>query len=132
MTDLHKKLWQLISDFLAPLLVFGFLLFLVVPVVTFGSVEGGTVPNSLNPLRVGSFPELIELILTGVVMPIGGVVATLAIVYSGFLFVTAQGNPEKLTQARSAFFWAVVGGLILLGSWAIAAGIRATIDDIFA
>lgn len=91
----------------------------------------GTSPN-FNPLSVNSFPDLIQIILEDIVVPIGGIVATLAIVYSGFLFVTAQGNPEKLSQARSAFTWAVIGGLIILGAWAIAQAIEATMDQITA
>ncbi|MGM0629327.1 MAG: hypothetical protein ACQESA_02785 [Patescibacteria group bacterium] len=96
-------------------------------------LAAGTSP-SLNPLKdsVESFPELIQMILEDIVIPVGGIVATFAIVYSGFLFVTAQGNPEKLTKARSAFIWAVIGGLVILGSWAIAQAIEATVDEITA
>ncbi|GEM_PF-2499767 len=89
------------------------------------------VPGLQNPLGdVESFPDLLEKILRGVVMPIGAVVATLAIIYSGFLFVTAQGNTEKLETARKAFFWSVVGALVLLGALAISAGIEATLQQI--
>lgn len=84
-----------------------------------------------NPLTgIDTFPLLIQTILENIVVPIGGVIAVLFIIYSGFLFVTAQGNTEKLTKAKSAFLWAVVGGLILLGSWAIATGIENTMSAI--
>jgi hypothetical protein len=90
--------------------------------------EAGGIDNPL--IEIDSFPELIKEILEKIVVPIGAVIAALAIVYSGFLFVTAQGNAEKLSKARSAFVWAVIGGLILLGSWAISEGIQATLDPI--
>ncbi len=91
-------------------------------------VEAGGIDNPL--INIDSFPELIKEILEKIVVPIGAVIAALAIVYSGFLFVTAQGNTEKLTKARSAFVWAVIGGLILLGSWAISEGIQTTLEPI--
>jgi len=95
--------------------------------------QGGTDPpvdTSLNPLTMNTFQELIETFLRQFVIPLGTIVATLAVVYSGFLFVTAQGSPDKISQAKSALFWALIGGVILLGSWAIAEMIQATIDPI--
>ena len=85
---------------------------------------------SLNPLRVDTFYAFIALIINDIVIPIGTTIAILAVIYSGFLFVTAQGNPERLTRARSAFTWAVIGGLILIGAWAIALAIEATMAGI--
>lgn len=81
-----------------------------------------------NPLEgVDSFQGLIVAIINGIVIPIGATVAVLAIIYSGFLFVTAQGNDEKLKLAKYTFFGAIIGGLILLGAGAIAEAIKGTI-----
>ena len=52
------------------------------------------------------------------------------LVYVGFLFVAARGNEEKISSARSALVWTVVGGLILLGASAISAVIQATVGTI--
>jgi hypothetical protein len=49
------------------------------------------------------------------------------LIYVGFLFVTARGEPGKITAARQALLWTVVGALILLGAEAISAGIQATV-----
>ncbi|MFP4022847.1 MAG: TrbC/VirB2 family protein [Candidatus Paceibacterota bacterium] len=104
-------------------LLIGVLLFVLLTPTFVQAVE--------NPLDgIDSFPDLISTILKDIVVPIGAVIAALAIVYSGFLFVTAQGNTEQLSKARSAFLWAVIGGLILIGSWAIAEAIQATLDPI--
>lgn len=62
------------------------------------------------------------------VIRIGTVVVVLMLVYVGFLFVTAQGEPGKITTARQALLWTVVGALILLGSQVIAMGIKATVQ----
>jgi hypothetical protein len=51
----------------------------------------------------------------------------LAIIYCGFLFVFARGNSEKLTHAREALLWTIIGAAILLGALAIATMIQGTI-----
>ncbi|MHB1163176.1 MAG: hypothetical protein ACYCZZ_01445 [Minisyncoccota bacterium] len=62
------------------------------------------------------------------VIQIGVVVVILMLVYVGFLFVTARGEPGKITTARTALLWTVIGALILLGAQAIASGIQATVQ----
>ncbi|NTV44803.1 MAG: hypothetical protein HGA67_03870 [Candidatus Yonathbacteria bacterium] len=83
-----------------------------------------------NPLGdTDTLPELIEQILR-VVIQIGFPILVLAIVYSGFLFIAAQGNEKKLTDAKRAFTWVVIGGAILLGALAIAELLNTTIHDV--
>jgi len=73
----------------------------------------------INPIHANTVQEFIGNILTGVIR-IGMPVVALAIIYSGFLFVSARGNTEKLTKAKSALLYTIIGAGILLGSWAIA------------
>jgi uncharacterized MnhB-related membrane protein len=54
----------------------------------------------------------------------------LAIIYAGFLFVTASGNETKLETAKRALTYALIGTAILLGSVVIAKGIEATIKQV--
>jgi hypothetical protein len=83
-----------------------------------------------NPLpNINSVPQLIQTILTGL-LTIGIPVVALAVIYSGFLFVFARGNSEKLTKAKSALMWTLIGAAVLLGSWAIAKMISATITGL--
>ena len=56
------------------------------------------------------------------------VVVILMLVYVGYLFVVAQGSDTKITEARKALLWTIVGALILLGSQAIAIAIRETVQ----
>ena len=79
-----------------------------------------------NPIGYSTFMEFVQAILQ-VVLKIGIPVAAMFIIYSGFLFVKAQGNPEELKKAKSAFTYAVIGTAILLGSWLLAKGIESTI-----
>lgn len=95
--------------------------------------NGGNV-TLINPLGTGSCDAdsncLVDFLLKILrfVNQVGVVVVILMIVYVGFLFVTARGEPAKISAAREAFLWTVIGALILLGSEAIAIAIQATVE----
>jgi Type IV secretion system pilin len=72
-----------------------------------------------NPLKVTSITELLEALL-GVVVVLATPVIVFFIIYSGFLYVTAQGNAEQVKQATRSLTYAIIGGVIVLGSFAIA------------
>jgi len=84
-----------------------------------------------NPLGGGT-PDIQSFIskILGIIADIGLPIAVLFIIYSGFLFVKAQGKPEEINKARSAFLWAVIGALVLLGAQAIGDAIGGTINKL--
>jgi len=53
-------------------------------------------------------------------MIIGIPIAVLFIVWAGFKFVLAQGNPGELTEARSNFLHVIIGIGIFVGASLIA------------
>lgn len=63
---------------------------------------------------------LVRDIIDDVVLPIGGVIAVLAFIYSGFLYVTAQGSEDKIKKAHKALLYTSIGTAVLLGAWVIA------------
>lgn len=79
-----------------------------------------------NPITANDLPTFVKTILVGVIK-VGIPVIALAIVYTGFLFVAARGNEEKLTKAKKSLLYTVIGAAILLGSWAIAILISETV-----
>lgn len=81
----------------------------------------------VNPLRAGNIPNLLRIVLQGLIQ-IGTIILVLALVWVGFLFVVAQGNEEKIRDARGALMWTVIGGLVLLGAQGIATLIQATVN----
>ncbi len=83
--------------------------------------SGGCTPN--GDCLMNFLNKILEFVIR-----IGTVVVVLMTVYVGYLFVAARGEPAKITEARSALLWTVVGALILLGSQAIAIGIKATVQ----
>ena len=50
----------------------------------------------------------------------------LFLLLAGLKFVTAQGNPEKISDARRTFFWTLIGALLVLGAKAIAEVVQNT------
>jgi flagellar biosynthesis protein FlhB len=78
---------------------------------------------------IDSLTELIEAILQ-IVITFGIPLVVLAIIYTGFLFVSAMGDKAKIEDARKAFTWVVVGAIIILSSFVIAEAIDGTIQQI--
>ena len=89
-----------------------------------GSGSGGT-GKLVNPLKVDNVEDLLNLVLAAAVR-IGTIILILALIWVGFLFVAARGNPEKLSTAKAALFWTLIGGLILLGAQGIASIVQET------
>lgn len=83
----------------------------------------------LNPLKVNTIAELLELILQ-IVTIFALPIIVFFIIYSGFLFVTAQGKPDQITKARNALLWSVVGGVIILGANLLLAVIQGTVQSL--
>lgn len=123
------------SRFKSFLFVGVYVLFFLLPVLPvyasehLGSGGGGGNPSTLpNPLsEINSFSDFVAAILN-IVLQIGVPIAAIAIIFSGFLFLKAQGNEEELKTAKSALTWSVVGTAVLLGAWTFAEAIRVTID----
>ncbi len=82
-----------------------------------------------NPLKFNSLDELLDGILAAVIK-LGSVILTLALIWTGFKFVAARGNEEKIRSARTALMWTVIGGLILLGATAIKEVITSTVGSL--
>ena len=82
-----------------------------------------------NPLSTNTVQEFIEKALEGL-LRIGIPLVAIAIIYSGFLFVMARGNSEKLKTARDSILYTVIGAAILLGAWTISKIIASTVTSI--
>ena len=97
--------------------------------------DSGPGPGSdnklLNPLR-SEFSTL-DKFLTGlldVLVQIAFPIIVLAVIYTGFLFVVARGNKDKLEEAKRAFLWTVIGGLVVLGAAALSKAIEGTVNQL--
>lgn len=72
-----------------------------------------TLPNPLG--NIGDIPTLINKIINYVVTLSYAVVAFF-LIYSGFKFVSAAGNKDKLDEAKHTFYYTIIGALIVIGA----------------
>ncbi|MEI7777105.1 MAG: TrbC/VirB2 family protein [bacterium] len=120
-----KKIFQKI--YIATLVAFPSVIFA-------GDISGSNSSATLkNPLDNGNgnmtFTDLLTMILK-IVTEIGSIVVVFFIIYAGFMFVTAQGNEEKLTKAKNSLMWTLIGAAILLGANAIALAVQGTVTSL--
>ena len=57
-------------------------------------------------------------------------ILTLFIVYSGFKFISAQGNSSKLEEAKKNFMYVIIGSLLILGAWVVATLVGGTVNQL--
>jgi hypothetical protein len=121
-SNMKKYIWTLAYAFLSVPRVFANA---VVP----GSGNSAITVKLDNPLGSTTIYQFLEKVL-GLMVNIGFPVLILAIVYTGFLFVKAQGNESELGKAKQAFFYTIIGGVILLGAEIIVRAISGTISQL--
>lgn len=94
-----------------------------------GSPDGAT-ETIKNPIKSNTIMELLGAILD-ILVRVGTPIIILAFIYVGFRFVEAQGKPDKLSDARRAFTYTVVGTAVLLGARALSVLIDSTVQSLF-
>jgi len=106
-----------------------FLMPIIVVHATGGLQVNTTINNPLGNGHLSTIQAFIEGVLN-IVLDVGVPIVTLAIIYAGFLFVQAQGNPEKLTKAKNTLLTVLIGAALLLGAYVLANAIGSTVDQI--
>lgn len=104
----------------------------VTPPTTTTTSNGNKSIMLTNPLADGNvedIPTLVKKILE-IALKIGAPLIAIAIIYAGYLFIAAQGNPGKLETAKQALIYVVIGAAILLGAYIIAESIVGTVNSI--
>ncbi len=71
------------------------------------------ITDLINILKIDSVAEL-PVLLLDVLLVFAVPLIVLYIMYAGFLYVTARGNPGKIEKAHRALQWSIVGGFIVL------------------
>lgn len=100
-----------------------FLFSLTYAIMNLGKVVFADEPGLIkNPLKYDTFGGLIKG-FSDLVTKIGIPIATVFIIWSGLLFVTARGNEDQLKKAKSTFYWTILGTAILVGAYALASAI---------
>lgn len=136
---MSKNKQNILSFFILVIIMTVFITpFLVWAQTTVNNPPAGTTVNNpppssntiviVNPFKGNDIKTFIETIIKEILLPIGAVVAVLMIMWAGFLYVTAGGDPGRIKKAHDALLWAVIGAAILLGAWVISEAIQGTIN----
>jgi hypothetical protein len=98
------------------------------------ATEYGFTVNIKNPLEnsgIDSIEGFIEKIIDIIVMIVTPFIV-LCLIYAGFQYVTAGGDPGKIKKAHAWLLWTVVGAAVILGAWVIAHAIAGTVKELAA
>ncbi|MBI5400922.1 MAG: hypothetical protein HZB12_02315 [Candidatus Yonathbacteria bacterium] len=82
-----------------------------------------------NPIKYRTFSGFVSRV-TATAVEILMPFVVLAFIWSGFLFVRAQGKDEALTEAKTAIKWSIVGAFILMGAYGFSQIICTTVVSI--
>ncbi|OIO30867.1 hypothetical protein AUJ77_01400 [Candidatus Nomurabacteria bacterium CG1_02_43_90] len=91
--------------------------------------SAGPITPLTNPIKYDTFSDFVSAVIKAAVdilMPF----VVLAFIWSGFLFVKAQGKPAEIEAAQKAITYSVIGAFILFGSWGFAQIIGTTISTL--
>lgn len=78
--------------------------------VTLPKLKNLTKWDDLNSF-LSSIPNILFMVL--------GVVFIFAIVYGGYMYLTAQGDENRTTLAKHVFIFAIIGLIIVIGAYAL-------------
>ena len=69
-----------------------------------------------NPLGSADLRVIIGQIIR-VMLGFSGVIALASFVWGGFLFLTSQGNPERVKKGKDTLIWAVIGLVVIFTAY---------------
>lgn len=95
----------------------------------FNGINNPTGGGLSNPISSNTLIEFVEKLLN-IVIQVGTPVLVVMIIWVGFKFVTARGNTNKLSEAKEALMWTLIGAAIVLGAFVISGAIQATVDQL--
>ncbi len=73
-------------------------------------------------------PAAVVAMLIKTALLLLGTIALVLIIYGGFMWMTARGNEEQVTSARTLLTSAVIGLIIIIGSYSIGSYIFTVIN----
>jgi hypothetical protein len=82
-----------------------------------------------NPLKVDTIEGAVKYFVN-VLIKIAIPFIVVFFIWSGLKFILAQGNPEKIKEAKHMFWYTIIGTLLILGAWTITNAIIGTVNSI--
>jgi hypothetical protein len=100
--------------------IFGLIAFSIGANFALAQADFGTSQVASTISLVQSDPRIIIGRVIQIALSFLGVVALILIMYAGFLWMSSNGDEDKITDAKKILKNAVIGLVIILSSWAIA------------
>ncbi|MFH1968073.1 MAG: hypothetical protein ABIJ84_01655 [bacterium] len=85
---------------------------LILPIVALAQIGG-------DPPTIGTDLTTIGQQIANAVWIVFTIIAVIAFVIAGILFVTSQGSPEKVATARQSFLWGIAGIVVAILAFVI-------------
>lgn len=107
------------KKYLSKLIIFLLLTFFLAPLLVNAQVvcPGTPCPPGKvcieNPLCANTLWELLDTIIVFIIY-LAGPIAAIMIIIAGYFFVTAAGDPNKITTAKQIILYTLIGLLIIL------------------
>ena len=91
--------------------------------ITGANTETGVVMKLLGGAKYEQSQSIILFIgnIIGVILGLLGVVMVGLIIYAGFLWMTAEGDKEKIHQGKEHLKNAIIGAILIMSAWTITA-----------
>ncbi|PIR96865.1 MAG: hypothetical protein COT91_04350 [Candidatus Doudnabacteria bacterium CG10_big_fil_rev_8_21_14_0_10_41_10] len=116
--------WSAISFFIA---LFSFSIISAVFNVfggkNYDNLDPGSIDTIVSPIEETNFLGVFNAFLKGLT-GVTALATAIMIVVSGIMMVTARGNEEQITKAKTFLKWAVVGLVLMVLAYAILSGIN--------
>lgn len=74
--------------------------------------------NLVNPLATSDVRVIIGTIIKAA-LGLSGSIALIMFIWGGFLWLTSNGNAEKIEKGRSVLIWATIGLIVLFFAYTI-------------
>ena len=88
------------------------------PSVSFAADTSTTGVTLVNPLGSSDVRVIIGQVIKAF-LGLSGSIALVMIIYGGFLWLTSNGNPEKIDKGRKVLVWAVIGLAVIFSAFTI-------------
>ncbi len=93
------------------------------PVITLAQVVLPSIPGEYGGTIGGIVDVAADVILTAV-WTIAVTFVVIMFVLAGFKYLTAQGDPTKVSEAHRAVIWGLAGTAVIVLSWSVISAVR--------
>lgn len=83
-----------------------------------GGAQGSAGPQELNNPLADNFETIVKGVITSVI-GLSGVLALIAFVWGGILWMVSGGDTAKIQKGKTMMIWAVTGLVVIFAAYAI-------------